>query len=56
MEYDVAVGEDEFAAEVLDGWWRSDERVAIVLPPGSHLIRLRSVASLQHLTLRRDET
>ncbi len=44
---------DEFGYGLLTEWQRDSEPVAIVLPPGGHLIRLRSTASLQHLTLRR---
>ena len=44
---------DEFGYELLTQWQADADPVAMVLPPGSHLVRLRSVASLQHLTLRR---
>jgi hypothetical protein len=49
----VALEEDAFGASVLDDWQRSGSPIALVVPPDSHLLRLRSVDSLQHLTLRR---
>ncbi len=44
---------DEFGYGLLTDWQRDREPIAIVLPPGGRLIRLRSTVSLQHLTLRR---
>jgi hypothetical protein len=49
----VFLREEEFGYGVLHEWKRSGSPVAIVQPPGSHIVRLRSVDSLQHLTLRR---
>jgi hypothetical protein len=49
----VALRDSEFGSGQLEEWHQSGERLGIVIPPGSHLIRLRSITSLQHLTLRR---
>jgi hypothetical protein len=49
----VFLREEEFGYGVLQEWKRSESPIAIVQPPGSHIVRLRSVDSLQHLTLRR---
>ena len=51
--YVVWLQRNDFGYELLNQWQRDGELVAIVLPPGGHLIRLRSATSLQHLTLRR---
>ncbi|HEX3540075.1 MAG TPA: hypothetical protein VHT75_06470 [Acidimicrobiales bacterium] len=48
----VRRGDDDFGLGLLQQWQRSGSPVAIVTPPGSRLVRLRSVDDLQHLTLR----
>jgi hypothetical protein len=48
----VHLREDEFGFELLHEWKRSESSIAIVIPPGSPLVRLRSVDDLQPLTLR----
>lgn len=53
VKYVVWLHRGDFGYDLLTGWERDGEEIAIVLPPGGHLIRLRSTASLQHLTLRR---
>jgi hypothetical protein len=53
MDLVVALGEDEFGFDLLQRWQRSQCLLAIVIPPDSHLVRLRSIDDLQHLTLRR---
>ncbi len=53
LDLTVALNEDEFAFEVLQEWRRSGTSVAMVIPPGSQLVRLRSVDDLQPITLRR---
>ena len=56
MELVVSLSEEDFGFDLLHQWRRSDAPVAIVFPPGSHLVRLRSVDDLQPLTLRRVES
>ena len=53
MEFVVRLRDDEFGFEQLHEWKRSECSIAIVLPPDSHIVRLRSIDSLQPLTLRR---
>ena len=48
----VRRGDDDFGLGLLEQWQRSASPLAIVTPPGSRLVRLRSVDDLQHLTLR----
>jgi hypothetical protein len=55
LRFVVWLGRDDFGYDLLTGWRDATARVAMVLPPGSHLVRLRSVDTLQHLTLRRLE-
>jgi hypothetical protein len=49
----VFLSEEEFGFEQLHEWKRSDSPLAIVLPPDSRIVRLRSIDDLQPLTLRR---
>jgi hypothetical protein len=49
----VSLGEDDFGFELLHEWERSQTSIAIVMPPDSRIVRLRSVEDLQPLTLRR---
>jgi hypothetical protein len=49
----VLLKEDEFGFELLQEWKRRERPVAIVVPPGSRIVRLRSPDDLQPLTLRR---
>ena len=49
----VALSEDEFGWEQLRAWRRTEALLGMVTPPGSRIIRLRSVDDLQPLTLRR---
>jgi hypothetical protein len=49
----VFLSEEEFGFEQLREWKRSDSPLAIVLPPDSRIVRLRSIDDLQPLTLRR---
>ena len=51
----VSLGEDEFGFEQLHEWKRSGAALAVVFPPNSRLVRLRSVDDLQPLTLSRAE-
>jgi hypothetical protein len=53
VELVVLLSADEFGFEVLNEWKRSEAWIAIVTPPSSRIVRLRSVDSLQPLTLRR---
>jgi hypothetical protein len=48
----VALRQDEFGFELLHEWARTEQSVAIVLPPGSRIMRLRAIDDLQPLTLR----
>ena len=49
----VALHESDFGYELLRDWQRANTAVAIVMPEGSRIVRLRSVDDLQPLTLRR---
>ncbi|MFI5040616.1 MAG: hypothetical protein ACHQNA_01995 [Acidimicrobiales bacterium] len=49
----VLLREDEFGSELLEEWERSGRVLALVMPPGSRIVRLRSIDDLQPLTLRR---
>jgi hypothetical protein len=49
----VSLREDESGNELLNEWWRTGKALAIVVPPGSQLVRLRSIDDLQPLTLRK---
>jgi hypothetical protein len=49
----VMLKEGEFGFDLLRQWQRAHTAVAIVMPSGSHIVRLRSVEDLQPLTLRR---
>jgi hypothetical protein len=49
----VWLHEEDFGFGLLQEWQQGDRLLAIVLPPGGRLVRLRSVDDLQHLTLRR---
>jgi hypothetical protein len=51
----VFLHEGESGLELLLEWERSQALLAIVIPPGSRLVRLRSIDDLQPLTLRRDD-
>jgi hypothetical protein len=53
LRFVVWLRRDEFGYDLLTRWQAAGDPIALVLPPGSHLVRLRSVESLQHLTLRR---
>jgi hypothetical protein len=55
MEVVVSLGDEEFGSALLEEWQRDGSAIAMVIPPQSRLVRLRSVESLQHLTLRRAE-
>jgi hypothetical protein len=48
----VSLREGEFGFEQLQEWLRSASSLAIVIPPDSRLVRLRSIDSKQPLTLR----
>ena len=49
----VVLSEQEFGFDLLQEWKRSDSSIAIVIPPDSRIVRLRSIDDLQPLTLRR---
>jgi hypothetical protein len=53
MEFAFSLPEDDFGSTLLEEWQRDGSPIAMVIPPDSPLVRLRSVESLQHLTLRR---
>ena len=49
----VELGEHDASYELLRRWFNQRADLAIVIPPGSRIIRLRSISDLQPLTLRR---
>lgn len=53
LDFSARLSEEEFGLRLLQDWERSGCWLAMVIPPGTHLVRLRSVDDLQHLTLRR---
>jgi len=48
----VGLGADEFGFRQLQEWHESQSVLAIVMPPDSHILRLRAIDELQPLTLR----
>ena len=53
LDFVVSLSEQDFGFGLLRDWQRAGSAVAIVMPPDSHVVRLRSVEDLQPLTLRR---
>jgi len=53
LDFVVSMTANDFGFELLREWQRAGTTVAIVMPPDSHIVRLRSVEDLQPLTLRR---
>jgi hypothetical protein len=53
LDFVVTLREGESGFELLQEWKRSATSLAIVIPPDSRLVRLRSIDDLQPLTLRR---
>jgi hypothetical protein len=53
LDFVVLLGEDDSGLELLEQWRGSESVLALVLPPGGRLVRLRSIDDLQPLTLRR---
>lgn len=51
----VALNDNEFGFELLQDWKRAASPLAIVMPEGTQIVRLRSIDTLQPLTLRRAE-
>jgi len=49
----VVLRDEDFGFELLHEWRRSGKSLAIVFPPESQIVRLRSIDDLQPLTLRR---
>lgn len=49
----VSLGEEEFGFKLLHDWQRAQSSLAIVMPPNSRIVRLRSIDDLQPLTLQR---
>ena len=52
----VELEEGASGYRLLREWQRSGSSLAVVIPPGSRLVRLRSIDDLQPLTLRRLDT
>jgi len=53
IEMVVNLTEDQFGFDLLREWERSKAPIAMVIPPESRLVRLRSIDDLQPLTLSR---
>ena len=53
MVFVVSLKEGDSGYQLLEEWQRSGGLVAVVIPPASRLVRLRSIDTLQPLTLRR---
>ena len=53
LDFVVLLSDEEFGLDLLQEWKRSESSIAIVIPPDSRIVRLRSVDDLQPLTLRR---
>jgi len=53
LDFVASLGTETVGWELLREWQQSACPLAIVIPPGSHLVRLRSIEDLQPLTLRR---
>ena len=52
-EVRLALSDEDYGLELLEEWQQAGSRLAVVVPPESRILRLRSVTTLQHLTLRR---
>jgi hypothetical protein len=53
LDFMVGLEDEDFGFGLLNDWQRTETPLAVVIPPGSRLVRLRSLGDLQHLTLRR---
>lgn len=53
LDFIVSMSDDDFGFQLLNKWQQDGSSLAVVIPPGSRLVRLRSVEDLQHLTLSR---
>jgi len=53
LDFVISLSERDFGFGLLRDWQRAGNAVAIVMPPDSHIVRLRAVDDLQPLTLRR---
>jgi hypothetical protein len=53
LELVVSGPDQQFGFELLCEWQRSQSVLAVVMPPDSRIVRLRSIDDLQPLTLRR---
>ena len=53
LDFVVSLTDEEFGFQLLNQWQRSASSLAVVIPPGTRLVRLRSIDDLQHLTLSR---
>jgi hypothetical protein len=53
LDFVISLRQDEFGYDLLRQWQQATSVVAVVLPPNSTLVRLRSVDSLQPITLKR---
>ncbi len=51
-EYVASLEQDSFGFGLLRQWQQGDHALAVAVPPGGRLLRLRSTEDLQHLTLR----
>jgi hypothetical protein len=55
LELVVNLRAEEFGFNQLQAWKQSQSVLAIVMPPDSHILRLRAIDDLQPVTLRRVE-
>ena len=55
VELLVSLREEAFGFDLLHEWKRAQTALAIVMPPNSRIVRLRSIDDLQPLTLSRVE-
>jgi len=53
LDFVVSLRAEDFGYDLLHEWQQHATVVAIVIPPGSRLVRLRATDDLQPLTLRR---
>jgi len=51
LDFDVILNESAFGFALLNQWQESQCSIAIVTPPGTRILRLRSIDDLQPLTL-----
>ncbi len=53
LDFVISLSEEDFGFDLLHQWRRCESLLALVVPPNSRLVRLRSIDDLQPITLTR---